>query len=117
MVQSITIDGKNVTFKATASTAIRYRSLFNRDLLEDFRAIEKKQTNHNELTLEDIDRLTFLAYIMARQAADENTEIKMPEDPLEWIDQFEVFPIADIYPVIVNLWRSSLGTISDPKKK
>ena len=35
MIREITIDGKSVPMKATASTAIRYRQWFNSDLLKD----------------------------------------------------------------------------------
>lgn len=116
MVKEITIDGKKVKLKATASTAARYRRFFGRDLIVDFKAIQEDQKN-GTVTLEDCDRLQDLAYVLAWQAAKDDPEITIPDDPLDWLDTFEVFPMNEIFPIVMSLWMESMGTIAEPKKK
>ena len=105
MDKVIKIGDKDVTLRATASTVRRYRARFGRDLLADMQAFTEGAQSGE--VLEAIQSLT---YIMAKQAND-----KVPDDVDEWLDSFNVFPVADIAPDVVRLWTASSITTVTPK--
>ena len=111
MERIITIGDKAVGFKATASTVKRYREKFNKDL---FRDIQKLIPNMNkgELASEDLECFMNIAYIMAKQY-----DSTIPDDPDEWLDQFEMFSIYIVLPQIIELWGLNSEQIEKPKKK
>lgn len=110
MEKTITIGGQEVRFKATASTTRKYRQRFGRDLFMD---INKLVANsQNGLTAGDLECFEDVAYIMAQQADPE-----IPEDPDEWLDQFEILDIYTVLPEIIELWGLNALTLEEPKKK
>ena len=112
MEKIINIDGKDVKFKATASTIRQYRARFGRDLLQDF---QKLQNDASEADVLSVDTLTIfenLAYTMAKQADPE-----IPDTADEWLDGFDMFSIYVVLPQIVELWQLSNLPVSTPKKK
>lgn len=126
MEKTISIDGRNVTFKATALTPRLYRHKFGRDMVRDLNRLRGAYTKAAALP-EDADDETRLdaqldavdleifenaAYIMARQA-DET----MPADPDVWLDSFNTFSIYEILPHILELWAVNQQTTATPKKK
>lgn len=110
MEKVINIGGKEVGFKATASTTRRYRQRFGSDLFAD---MSKIIVNANALTAGDLQCFENIAYIMAQQFDPAN----VPNDPDEWLDEFEMFSIYEILPEIVELWGVSNQTLSETKKK
>jgi hypothetical protein len=54
---------------------------------------------------------------MALQAAKDKNDTDFPADPVDWMDRFDVFPIGEILPAIMNLWTASMGVMAEPKKK
>ncbi len=69
----------------------------------------KKGKAKKDVTAEELETLDFevfynIAWIMAKTA-----EPTIPE-PLEWLEQFDEFPIADIFPELQDLMISSLQT-------
>ena len=111
MEKHISVGGRDVGFKATASTTKRYRQKFNRDLFKDIEALVPK-VNEQTLGVEDLECFMTIAYIMAWQY--DNT---IPSDPDEWLDQFEMFDIYMILPEIVQLWGLNVEQLETPKKK
>lgn len=109
MKKTLIIDGKEVSFKATASTTIRYRKKFGCDLIKDLNKL--KEINGNEISSEVLEIFAKFAYIMAKQA-DET----IPEDMWDWLDGFEVFSYEEVYTEIMDLWAESLGTTVEIKK-
>lgn len=111
MERIISVGGKEVGFKATASTPIRYREKFARDILKD---IQKLVPSANEGTLgaDELDCFMKIAYIMAWQYDHE-----IPPDPYDWLDEFEMFDIYYVLPQIVELWALNNQQIEEPKKK
>lgn len=111
MEKTIRIGEQEVAFKATASTARRYRQQFGRDLLVD---INKALPNARKGTLGEgeVEIFENLAYIMARQA-----DGTVAEDPEEWLDQFEPFDMITALNEIVTLWGANSQTLESPKKK
>lgn len=111
MEKKILIEGKEVPFKATASTTRRYRERFNRDLFVDINElIPRAQTG--QLRADDLQVFENIAYIMARQA-----DPTIPEDPDEWLDSFEFMSIYTVLPEIIELWGLNVETLENPKKK
>lgn len=109
----ISINGKEVGFKATASTIKRYRRKFNKDFLKDIRELDKKtESGEVELSSEDLECFERIAYIMAWQY--DNT---IPASPDDWLDQFEIFDIYYVLPQIVQLWHLNTVELETPKKK
>ena len=111
MEKVLKIGGKEVGFKATASTTKRYRQKFNRDLFKDIESLIPK-VNEDALGVDDLECFMNIAYIMAWQY--DNT---IPEDPDDWLDQFEMFDIYFILPQIIELWGLNMVELEEPKKK
>ena len=105
MIKTVEINGKQVPFKATGSTLSRYRAKFNSDLLSDYQKVTA-----SELGGEALEICLRIAYIMAKQA-----DPSIPDDPWDWVDQFEVFPVIDVVPQVITLWSDSMGTLNTPK--
>ena len=111
MEKIIDINGKQVGFKATASTTKRYRDKFARDLFRDISGLIPKM-NDQSLSVDDLECFMNIAYIMAWQH--DNT---IPADPDDWLDQFEMFDIYFVLPQIIELWGLNTEQIEKPKKK
>ena len=116
IIKSIEIDGRLVTFKASAALPRVYRLKFGRDIFED---ISKLQTatdggspEASALSPEVLNLFEDVAYTMAKHA-DES----VPETVEDWLDGFDVFSIYFILPQIVELWRLNEKTTVAPKKK
>ena len=103
MRKTINIAGKDVALKATASTIRKYRAWFGRDLLVDFKKIQKSSVGGADATAEAIEIIEDLTYTMARQA-----DPSIPGDVDDWLDSFDAFPIQDFVIEVVSLWAESL---------
>ncbi|MBR2096601.1 MAG: hypothetical protein IJ907_01975 [Prevotella sp.] len=114
MERIIKIDGRDVRLKATASTLVRYRNQYGRDLIKDYSELQKAMAQ-SVLSGEAIDYAVMLTHTMARQA-----DPSIPADPWEWVDEFEVFDIREIIPETMMLWTDSLGVkveVAEEKKE
>lgn len=114
MVKTITVDGKSVTFKASAAIPRMYRLKFRRDIMQDMKDIEKAT---HEPGLEGIsprllDAFENMAFLMAKHA----TPDEVPETVEEWLDGFETFSIYEVFPTIVELWTANMETLATSKK-
>lgn len=113
MEKTIEIDGKAVRFKATASTARHYRQRFHQDMLREMARLSKMAEKPDAvMTTADLEIFENIAYTMAKQADPE-----IPDDPDEWLDQFNVFSIYQVLPEIMQVWGENQITTSVPKKK
>lgn len=117
MEKIINIDGKDIKFKSTGATLIRYKSQFHRDGLKDLMQIvnnmatEEKNKNSteeekNKLMIEnlDLDAIYRFAWVFAKTA---DKDIPLLE---EWLDSFDDFPIIDISLEVLDLITSTLST-------
>lgn len=117
MEKTITIDGKEVSFKSTGALPLRYKMQFGRDFFKEFFKLVPKDKIKNleegTLNAEDIDDMDFelfynIAWTMAKTA---NSSIP---DPITWLDGFDTFPIHDI---VFELQDLLLMSIQQTKKK
>lgn len=113
MEKTIVIDGKNIRFKSTGGSAIRYKAQFGKDFFTDVAKLSSlnklKNKNDNELSPEDMEKIDFdffynLAQVFAKTA---NKEIP---NQLDWLDEFDEFPIMDIIPELMELVTATLKT-------
>lgn len=139
MDKILTIDGKEVGFRATALTPRLYRHKMGRDIIRDLnqlkRSYEKAAAARNirhpgenatesqlaeyeaalqdaQLSVMDLEIFENAAFVMARQY-----DQTIPNTPEEWLEGFGVFSIYEILPEILTLWQLNQQTTSIPKKK
>lgn len=110
MEKIISINGREVGFKATATTVKKYREKFNKDLFKDIQNLIPK-VNDQSLGANELECFMNIAYVMAWQY-----DHSIPEDPDEWLDQFEMFDIYMILPQIIELWALNTEQLEKPKK-
>jgi hypothetical protein len=108
MEKTIVIDGKKVRFKSNGATPLRYKAQFGKDYFKEILKLAPLQKldaiSSEDLAILDFDVFYNIAWIMAKTA-----EPTIPE-PLEWLEQFEEYPIADIIPELQELMASSFQT-------
>ena len=111
MEKIITIDGKKIGFKTNGATPLRYKAQFGKDYFKEILKLAplEKLMNKEEIDVSDLDALDFelfynISWIMAK-----TYEPTIPE-PLEWLEQFDEYPIADIIPELQELMASSFQT-------
>ena len=85
VTKKIEIDGKEVTFKASAAVPRLYRIKFGRDIYEDLRQLEKSVGENDEdnsnLDLFSLEMFEDLAWLMARHADPANVPDSPDEKP------------------------------------
>jgi hypothetical protein len=114
MEKTLIIDGKEVSFKSTGATALRYKAQFGKDYLAEIMKLSNlgKLSKDGKLDPKAIENMDFelfyeIAWTLAKTA---NNQIN---DPLTWLDQFETFPLMEIIPDLQDLITS---TIQSKKK-
>ncbi|MFQ7095688.1 MAG: hypothetical protein ACLUGC_08965 [Ruminococcus callidus] len=114
--KNITIDGIAVPFKASAAVPRLYRLKFRRDIYQDFAALQKSVGENTEkssvLDIESLEVFENIAYIMAKHAAPEN----VPDNPDDFLEQFNTFSIYEILPQLIGLWGLNVETQVKSKK-
>lgn len=111
MEKTIKIGDQEVKFKATGATMRIYRQIFQRDILKDMEELTKQHEGET-LSAEALIMFENIAYVMAKQADSE-----IPDEPDEWLDQFDMFSVYTILPQIIELWGINNLSLSDSKKK
>lgn len=116
MTKKISIDGKDVVFKASAAIPRIYRLKFHRDIYKDLRDLEKAvDSSHEEqssLDLFSLEMFENIAYIMAKHA----DPVAVPDSPEEWLDEFNTFSIYQVLPEIIELWGLNVQSEVESKK-
>ena len=117
MTKTIEIDGKAVTFRATAAIPRLYRIKFGRDILQDMTAlksaIKAAKRGKGPIPPKFLQIFENVSYLMAKHA-DPNMEAKSPE---EWLDGFNTFSIYAVFPELFELWTANNAILSVAKKK
>ena len=121
----INIDGIDVPFKASAAVPRLYRLKFGRDVYKDFAALQKsvnkQKTEESDesspqesgLDIDSLEVFEQLSWVMAKHADPEN----VPDDPNDWLEQFNVFSIYEVLPKLIELWGLNTQSMAESKKK
>ena len=115
VTKTITIDGQEVTFRASAAVPRLYRVKFHRDIYKDLAVLEKAIGEGDEtasnLDMFSLEMFENIAYIMAKHA-----DPKIPDTPEEWLDDFNTFSIYQVLPKIIELWGLNVKVDVEAKK-
>ena len=115
MVKQIEIDGKQVSFKASAAIPRIYRMKFQRDIYKDLKALEKSIGDNSEegsnLDMFSLEMFENIAFVMAKHA-----DASIPNTPEEWLDGFNTFSIYQVLPQLIELWGLNVKADVEAKK-
>ncbi len=114
--KNITVDGIEVPFKASAAVPRLYRLKFQRDIYKDFAALQTNVKEGDEenstLDIESVEVFENIAFIMAKHADPDN----VPDNPDDFLEQFNTFSIYEILPQLIELWGLNTATQVESKK-
>ena len=114
--KNIVIDGKEVPFKASAAVPRLYRLKFGRDIYRDFASlqtnVEGEDAEKSGLDIESLEVFENIAFIMAKHANPDN----VPDNPDDFLEQFNTFSIYEILPQLIELWGLNTATQIESKK-
>ena len=117
ITKTVQIDGKDVTFRASAAIPRMYRIRFRRDIYQDMAQLTKEvdanDPNKSEIALDNLEMFENIAYLMAKHADPDN----VPNTPEDWLEQFNTFSIYTILPKIIELWGMNTEQQAESKKK
>lgn len=122
MEKTLTICGRDVTFKATGGLPYRYKSQFGREYIQDLILIEQSVSNIKEppknstkaaqqayelatayaLTGASLEMMYNILWCMAKTADD-----SIP-DPQRWLDSFETFSVFDVWPQLEDIVSANM---------
>ena len=115
IVKKIEIDGKEVSFKASAAIPRIYRLKFQRDIYKDLHSLEKaigdSKEDNSILDMFSLEMFENIAYIMAKHA-----DSSIPDTPEEWLDNFNTFSIYQVLPQLIELWGLNVKSDVEAKK-
>ena len=116
MEKTLTIDGRDVKFRATAAVPRLYRIKFRRYIIQDMQTIQAAMKEQEEdgksLPPEALTLFENVAYIMAKHGDKD----AVPNDPDEWLDSFNTFSIYEVFQELVDLWGLNMESTSTAKK-
>lgn len=115
VTKTIEIDGREVTFRASAAIPRLYRNQFHRDIYRDLsdlqKGMEKSDEESSSLDTFSLELFENIAWLMAKHA-----DKDAPDSPEEWLDDFSTFSIYEILPQIIDLWGLNVQQQVDSKK-
>lgn len=106
MIKTFKISGREVAFKATASTLNRFKNETGKDLI----VLIDKMNDTRAMDTDILMSMYQLCYVMAQQC-DPGISSKLDD----WLDQFDVFPIDQVQEIVQ--WFTSTMTTSVELKK
>lgn len=114
IAKTIQIDGVDVALRASAAVPRMYRLKFQRDIYRDMvqlqEAFESKEDGGVDIgSLEIFENV---AYIFAKHANPSG----VPESPDEWLEQFNMFSIYEVFPELIDLWGLNVEQEVNSKK-
>lgn len=114
--KNIIVDGIEVPFKASAAVPRLYRLKFHKDIYKDFAALQTNVKEGDEenstLDIESLEVFENIAFVMAKHADPEN----VPDNPDDFLEQFNTFSIYEILPQLIELWGLNTATQVESKK-
>lgn len=110
MYREIKIGNSTIPMSANGATPIRYKHVFGKDLLNEFR---KAGENYALAS----DTISELAFVMAQAGAKADMDRLNIETYIEWLEQFEPLDITESADQIIDLYMGNSQTTSEVKKK
>lgn len=114
MYREIKVGEKSIPMLANGATPIRYRMVFNKDIMNEFSKV-------NDDAGKATDSVSELAFIMAKAADAQNEHKAMTtlnqESFIEWLEQFEPLDLTLAAEDIIDLYLGNEQTLSEVKKK
>lgn len=115
VTKTIEVDGKAVEFRASAAIPRLYRNKFHRDIYKDLNELQKG-IDENDAANSNLDTFSLelfenIAWLMAKH---QNPDV--PNNPEEWLDEFNTFSIYEILPQIIELWGLNVEQQVESKK-
>ena len=107
MEKTILIDNKDVHFKCTAGTFIRYKQQFGTEFIADCSKLQDCVNTNKKGTQFDYTKLSLDVFYQIAWACAKTADDHIP-DAMAWLDSFETFPIMDIMPQIMNMVGQNL---------
>ena len=115
VTKTIDVDGKPVTFRASAAIPRLYRNKFHRDIYRDLNELQKgiddSDAENSSLDTFSLELFDNIAWLMAKHA-----DKTVPDSPEEWLDEFNTFSIYEILPQIIELWGLNVEQQVESKK-
>lgn len=115
VTKTIDVDGKPVTFRASAAIPRLYRNRFHRDIYRDLSELQKgiddSDAEYSSLDTFSLELFENIAWLMAKHA-----DKTVPDSPEEWLDEFGTFSIYEILPQIIELWGLNVEQQVESKK-
>lgn len=102
MEKTLTIDGKQIRFKHTGGTLMRYRNQFNSEFFADLSALGTAQNDPTKVNFAVIEN-TIWAFA---KTADDSVP-----DPQTWYDSFEDIDILEVWSELSELTAKALKTL------
>lgn len=109
MNKDIKIGDKSIKMSGNAATAIRYKQVFNKDLLLSL----SKMSEGNY----DVEVVQELGFVMAKAAEGASFMALTIDDYITWLEQFEQIDVYQAMPDIVGLWLDTSKLSVNSKKK
>lgn len=122
MEKILTIDGRQVRFKSTGAFLLRYKMQFNKDALQDIVKLQyavretEDENGNKKYVISNIDYLDFEVFYNLIWTLAKTADSTIPT-PLEWLDEFDEFPLMDILPELIDMIFNSVSATAKPKKK
>ena len=115
VTKTISIDGQEVTFRASAAVPRLYRVKFHRDIYKDLSALQKSlgenDENASRLDSFSLEMFENISFIMAKHA-----DPSIPNTPEEWLERFNTYSIYQVLPEIIDLWGLNVKADVEAKK-
>lgn len=102
MEKTLTVDGKQIRFKHTGGTLMRYRNQFNSEFFADLSALGAAQSDATKVNFAVIENMI---WVFAKTADD-----SVP-DPQAWYDSFEEIDILEVWSELSELTAKALKTL------
>lgn len=116
MEKTLTIDGRQVRFKSTAATPMRYKAQFGKDffaelmklvpLMQVYENADIDEVDLTNIDMEILQRLDFEVFYNIVWVLAKTADKGIPE-PIEWLDGFSEFPLMEILPQLNDLISKS----------
>lgn len=130
MEKIIEICGRPVKFRCTAAFTLRYKAQFNRDAMIDLYKMQdavetEKSFIQNEdgqeqciekNSIKDFSNINLELFYNIIWMLAKTADQTIP-NPLEWFDEFDEFPIAEVLPELMEMITQSMTPTISRKKK